>query len=66
MENTDSETTDRKSPLGFYISIKKPDEITSSISNSVESHAMAFAAEEARLHNKCIDLTEFYKKNSKQ
>jgi predicted dehydrogenase len=44
---------------------KKPAEMTSSIHASVESHVMAFAAEEARISASRVDCAEFAKKHGR-
>ena len=41
---------------------KNPDDMLSSIANSVQSHLMGFAAEESRLTGKAINLDEYKKK----
>ena len=40
-----------------------PKKMLSSLSTSVESHVMGFAAEESRLTGQTIRLGEFYKKH---
>jgi len=42
-----------------------PEQMQSSISQSVQSHVMAFAAEEARLSGKVVNLSEFYSRHQK-
>lgn len=45
---------------------KSPDEMLTSISESVESHVMGFAAEESRMTGRTVDLDEFRKANEPQ